>query len=161
MAAAMTTTDDLSRFLALSAVLTGFRKIDLLGTGMARRYYEELCAVVGDLTAAEFLTAASDCLGGTDKDVAAVETGVGNLLKDPRHGPLARNVIKMWYLGNWSQLPPEWRAANGISARDVDHVVSAMAYQEALVWRVAGSHPPGAKQAGFGTWSLPPVFEDD
>src|SRR5262249_34544130 len=27
-------------------------------------------------------------------------------LGDPLLGPLAKNVIRMWYIGNWAQLPP-------------------------------------------------------
>jgi hypothetical protein len=74
---------------------------------------------------------------------------------------MARNIIKMWYTGNWAQLPQAWRNQHGAGARDVDHVISSQAYQEGLVWRAIGTHPQGAKQPGFGTWALPPRIEID
>ena len=159
MAAATKTTDAVADFVALSAVLTGFRKIDLLGTGMARQYHDALISIVGEATSAAFVGAAMALLQPAGKDADAAEKALATLLSDNKLGPLARNVIKMWYLGNWSQLPQEWRDAYGANARDTDHVVSADAYQEGLVWRAIGSHPAGAKQPGFGTWSLPPEFE--
>ena len=39
--------DPTEQFLALSAVLTGFERVDLLGTGLTEQYYQKLAAVVG------------------------------------------------------------------------------------------------------------------
>lgn len=61
------------------------------------------------------------------------------IFDDATLGPLARNLIQLWYLGQWG-FP----------------VISAQAYQEGLVWKAIGAHPQGAKQQGFGTWSSPP-----
>lgn len=81
------------------------------------------------------------------------------ILDDPRYGPAVRNVLVMWYLGTWSQLPREWRNAYGATSYDTDHVVSAAAYREGLVWPAAGTHPMSAKQPGYGSWARPPVME--
>ena len=35
-------------------------------------------------------------------------------------------------------------------------VVSADAYQAGLAWGLAGAHPQGARQPGYGSWALPP-----
>jgi hypothetical protein len=149
-------------FLELSAVLTGYGRADLLGTGLARRYYDETVSIVGEATVGELLGAAVSSLRAAGGDAAGLEEAVRRkILGDAKLGPVARNVIKMWYLGSWYQLPREWREAYGANARDTDHVVSAAAYQEGLVWRAVGSHPPGAKQPGFGTWSLPPQPEPE
>ena len=40
-----------------------------------------------------------------------------------------------------------------------DHVVSAAAYREGLVWPAAGTHPMSAKQPGFGTWAKPSALK--
>jgi hypothetical protein len=150
--------DPLDDFLKLSAVLTGYDRADLHGTGMVWPYYDELVSIVGEAIVGELLGAAVSSLreAGGDAREEAVQR---KILDDSKLGPLARNLIKMWYLGNWYQLPRVWREAHGAHARDTDHVVSAAAYQEGLVWRAIGSHPPGAKQPGFGTWSQPPSLE--
>jgi hypothetical protein len=149
-------------FLELSAVLTGYGPTDLLGTGMARRYYDETVSIVGEAVVGELLGAAVSSLRAAGGDAADLEEAVRRkILADAKLGPVARNVIKMWYLGSWYQLPRAWREAHGAHARDTDHVVSAEAYQEGLVWRAIGSHPPGAKQPGFGTWSQPPQPEPE
>jgi hypothetical protein len=147
-------------FLALSVALTGYDRVDLLGTGMVRPYYDELVSIVGEAVAGELLGAAVSSLRRAGGDAKELQEEVRRtILDDAKLGPVARNVIKMWYLGNWYQLPRAWREAHGAHARDTDHVVSAAAYQEGLVWRAIGSHPPGAKQPGFGTWSQPPNLE--
>jgi hypothetical protein len=147
-------------FLALSAMLTGYGRADLLGTGVARRYYDEVVSVVGDAVCRELLEAAAAC--AAEDDPARRERAVRRtVLAHPKLGPVARNVIKMWYLGSWRQLPRAWRAAYGDSPAGGNHVVSAQAYQEGLVWRAIGSHPPGAKPPGFGTWALEPRAETD
>ena len=152
--------DPLDDFLKLSAVLTGYDRADLHGTGMVRPYYDELVSIVGEAIVGELLGEAVSSLQGTGGDAREQEEAIRRkILDDEKLGPVARNVIKMWYVGNWYQLPREWRDTYGAHARDTDHVVSAAAYQEGLVWRAIGSHPPGAKQPGFGTWSQPPRFE--
>jgi hypothetical protein len=64
------------------------------------------------------------------------------VMNDAKLGPTARSLIKMWYLGG---------DATPFSA----NVVSAATYKEGLVWQAIGSHPPAAKQPGYGSWSLP------
>jgi hypothetical protein len=157
MSAATNHRDPPHDFLELSVVLTGYGQADLLGTGMVRPYYDEMVSIVGEAIVGELLGAAASSLRGAGSDAREREEAIRRtILDDAKLGPVARNVIKMWYLGNWYQLPRAWRDAYGAHARDIDHVVSAAAYQEGLVWRAIGSHPPGAKHPGFGTWSQPP-----
>ena len=70
------------------------------------------------------------------------------LLADDRDGPPTRNLLNAWYTGTWLPLP-------GLKD-DKPQVISARAYQEALVWPLVGAHPPGAKQQGWDAWSRPP-----
>ena len=84
---------------------------------------------------------------------------IGMLVGHARLGPLAKNLIRMWYVGNWEQLPAAWGDEFGAPANDQTKVVSAAAYQEGLVWRTIGSHAPGAKQPGYGTWAVRPREE--
>jgi hypothetical protein len=143
-------------FLRLSEMLTGFTRVELLGTGMVEAYYDELIAVIGAREVGALLAAAQavDRVSGSDDEIdAAIRS---RILDDARFGPVARNVITMWYLGNWNQLPREWRNQFGAMSLDYDRVVSAKAYREGLVWPAAGTHPMGAKQPGYASWSVPP-----
>ena len=149
-----------ARFLALSAVLTGFQKVDLLGTGLVQPYCAEVTGIIGDEISGELFTLATEIIGRHEKNEAALETAIRReILASPKLGPVARNIIKLWYLGTWNQMPADWRSQYGASLRDVDHIISALSYEESLVWRAMGSNPQGAKQPGFGTWSLPPRQE--
>lgn len=136
-------------FVALSAALTGFREVDLWGTGQAERYLDEVIRTVGDAIVARLLVTGGE----------AMRTGRLQrlLMDDPDLGPLARNVIALWYLGQWNPLPNDWRNRNGASPRDVPRVISADAYAAGLVWTAAGAHPMGAKPPGYGSWANPPA----
>lgn len=142
--------DAVDTFLRLSIDLTGFEEHVLLGTGMLQTYYDELLRIVGDREAGELFGAFVQVLNRDDGTAFATE-----ILDDDRYGPVARNVLRMWYLGVWRQLPREWRDKYGATSYDKDHVVSAAAYRESLVWPAAGAHPMGAKAPGFGTWAVP------
>lgn len=140
------------RFVELSVELTGFTEAELAVTGMARAYFHDLALVVGEPLVITFLS-------GT--------TSLKGLLGHLVFGPIALNVIRMWYLGEWKRLSDDWRqhlkecsereqAGYDIFKRDVDRVISAEAYREGLVWSAIGTHPVGAKQPGFATWGAPP-----
>lgn len=137
------------RFLRLSSVLTGFGRIDLLGTGMAAAYLRELDATLPPGVSDELLAAVAPA--ESDPDAAAAR-----VLTDRKLGAVARNVILLWYCGTWTALPDDWRAAYGASPRDARRVVSGPAYLAGLQWVAAGGHPAGGLQQGFGAWSLPP-----
>jgi hypothetical protein len=149
--------DAVDAFLRLSAALTGFDRTELLGTGMVPRFYDELTRIIGAREVGTLLAAAGRVesdhpTSGEDFDRALRE----RILDDNRFGPVARRIVRMWYLGSWVQLPREWRNTYGATSLDVDHVVSAAAYREGLAWVAAGAHPMGAKPEGFGAWTRPP-----
>ena len=140
------TPDAVAQFLRLSAVLTGYDETSLLGTGMVQAYYDELGQIIGARELGSLLAAA---------DRADEHHFAKAILGSDRYGPVARNLLTMWYLGSWSQLPRAWREAYGATSYDTDHVVSAAAYREGLVWPAAGTHPMSAKQQGFASWAAP------
>jgi hypothetical protein len=139
-------------FLELSARLTGFGRVELNGTGLVDTYLGAVAAVLPDGLLDEFLDAFGRLPAGGDADDAVAST----ILADARFGPVARNIIMLWYCGTWRTLPPEWRARYGASPLDVDHVVTAEAYQGGLQWLAAKAHPAGARQQGYGAWSVAP-----
>ena len=138
-------------FLNLSVALTGFSQIELRGTGMVNDYLGALEATLPVGVCDELLTAWGALSAGADDDLA-----VRQILGDSKLGPVAQNLIVLWYCGTWTALPDAWRSAYGVSPLDMKRVISAEAYQAGLQWVVAGAHPPGSGQQGFAAWSMPP-----
>jgi hypothetical protein len=155
-AAQKTSDPHVETFLALSAVLTGFSPADLQGTGCVPVYFHETVGAAGKAVCDELWKVAHEILAGPPATrEKAIRT---RILADPKLGPVVRAVIKMWFLARWEQLSGAWRRNYGINANDVDHVISAEAYQQGLVWRTCGAHPHGAQPPGFASWSVPPVL---
>jgi hypothetical protein len=163
-------TSRLERFLALSAEITAYPVYELRGTGLAEAYLATVEKVVGPqlldalldrydtaVAAAGGETAVS-IAGGTPPEPPGVLPDLlrRDLFSDLRLGPVARNLVKMWYLGVWYELPQTWTDAYGAQQRNVAFTVSAAAYTEGLLWPSIGANPPGAKAPGFGSWAQPP-----
>lgn len=154
MGTAMTTHDDAPEFhafLIVSAALTGYDTAELQGTGCAGEYWHHLRQVLPDDILTIFLSHAPH-LGGKDDDTIIRRS----YLSDRCLGPVSRSLIQLWYTGQWAPLSQEWREAYGASRFDVVRIISTRAYKEGLVWDAIGAHPQGAKQQGFGAWSLEP-----
>ncbi len=153
----MASPQDLEHFLAFSAELTAFTAFELRGTGQAEAYLETLENLVGPSVLADLLREfglASTCgPAGSPQRLAYLRRQVfGN----ERLGPVARNLIKLWYVGTWYELPTAWRERYDVGGMAGDFVVSPAAYVEGLLWTAIGAHPAGAKGQGFGSWASPP-----
>ena len=146
------------RFVELSALLTGYGRVELTGTGLTGLYLQTLDAVLPTGVVDELLDACGRLPAGADRTaVSGRDVAAGAvILDDPKLGPVARNIILLWYCGTWTALSEAWRAAYGASPLDTSRVVSAEAYQGALQWAAAGAHPAGARQQGYGAWSAAP-----
>jgi len=138
-------------FLGLSVALSGFSRVELLGTGMAAEYLGTLAHTLPAGVCDQLLDAWD--ARPADGDADAV---VDQILNDPKLGPVARNLILLWYCGSWTALPADWRSAYGTTPLDVNRVVSADSYQAGLQWIAAGAHVAGSHQQGFAAWALPP-----
>ena len=147
--------DPLARFISVSAALTGFSQAELQGTGMAQEYYNVMRSTLSEPLVGRLLLQWTliEKLDSYLHDEYLTNT----ILGDETLGPMARNLITLWYLGQWWQLPVAWRQLHGANAQDTTRVVSAQAYEEGLVWVAMGVHPQGAKQPGFGSWALEPA----
>lgn len=147
----------LVEFVTLSAILTGFEQVELWGTGMAKDYFQTVTGVVGGDVAGQLLAVGAAIQERWRGDPGELDAAVrAEILASPKLGPVARNVIQLWYLGSWIQLPQAWRSEFGTSPADTTRVVSAAAYQQSLVYDAMAAHPPGAKQPGFGSWAVAP-----
>jgi hypothetical protein len=139
-------------FLAMSEVLTGCSRVRLLGTGMTEQYLQTLQASMPAGVLDSLLNLYIQISLGGDQE-AALESGI---LNDPKAGPVARNLIVLWYTGSWPVLPDAWHAAYGTSPSEKVGVVSAQAFQSGLQWAIIGAHAPGSSQQGFASWSVLP-----
>lgn len=144
-------------YLSLSSSLTGFSRFQLQGTGQAELYFATVLDIVGEATFFELLRVFSTVEGKAAGDDAELAEGLRReLLSSDKFGPVTRNIIKLWYVGTWYQLPREWRTAFGVSENDVDFVVSPVSFTEGLLWPTLGVNPPGARGQGWGSWSDAP-----
>ncbi|MEE1801220.1 hypothetical protein ACIQVO_12185 [Streptomyces sp. NPDC101062] len=128
------------RFVAASAVLTGFDAAELAATGMAEIYREFVTRRVAPPLYARLV----DRLAGATADA---HTALGG---DAELGELARAVCHLWYLGEWPGLVGEDGGA-------APCLVSGRAYARGLVWRTFGGHAPGTGRPGYGTWADSPA----
>ncbi|NEP00358.1 MAG: hypothetical protein F6K58_17095 [Symploca sp. SIO2E9] len=134
-------------FLDFSVEVTGFSLFDLQGTGQAPLYFDTIWGVIGGEMFRELLQAFQQ------------SCDVEKILASPKLGPIARNIIKLWYIATWEQLPPVWREKFRATLNDSTFIASPYAYTEGLLWPAIGINPPAAKAPGYGTWSMPPKIK--
>jgi hypothetical protein len=143
----------IERFLDFSAEMTAFMVFDLWGTGQAEAYFTMAVERAGTSTLGQLLDVYQ--AAPREPQDAREHHLRAQIFDDKKLGPIARNIIKMWYVGIWYSLPEEWHKDNG-GQREKDIMVSAAAYTEGLLWPAIGAHPPGAKAPGYGSWTGPP-----
>jgi len=148
-------------FLTFSATVTGFSKFRLLGTGNANEFFHTLGRILGEELLRDFLAATLVVRLEANGDADRLEQLLrAKIFGDEKFGPIARNVIKLWYVGVWYRLPDPWHVQFCTAVRDRDQIVTPSAYTEALLWPAIGANPPGAKAPGFGTWAYPPQISE-
>lgn len=151
----------LERFLAFSAVVTAFSVLRLQGTGLAEEYLSTVDDVVGAEVTDELLKAFAGAVQVAKGDESALQNLLRrDIFSDEKLGPVARSIIKVWYIGTWYELPPDWTDTFGAWERNFTFVVSSAAYTEGLLWPAIGANPHGAKGPGYGSWAGPPLIPD-
>ncbi len=142
------------QFLRFSSEVTAFTEFELRGTGMAEAYLNAVVGVIGQDLLTQLLDAYDRMLGvGPDLRADRLRREV---FGDAKLGPIARNIIKLWYIGVWYKLPREWVESFGTNVKNDTFMVSAVAYTEGLLWTAIAANPPGAKGPGYGYWAHPP-----
>lgn len=132
----------LDRFVDFSVAVTGYDSFRLHGTGQVPVYFATLTRVVGDGLAGELLQTFERVRTEAAGDATAMERLLRrDIFSDDRLGPIARNVVKLWYVGIWYQLPPEWRDAYGVLEEDTTFVPSPSSYAEGLLWPTIDANP--------------------
>ena len=143
-------------FLNLSAELCGFSEFTLRGTGYAEEYYTTVVNMVGP-----------ECLDGLLTIYSRLPTGDPKtrdrelrawILSDEKLGPIARNIIKLWYTSIWFELPAAWHEKFQTQREDRRFIPFTYAYRESLLAPAVGAHVQGAKAPGYGSWVQPPIL---
>ncbi len=156
----------LNDFYQLSAIFTDYNVAQLTGTGVGEEYNQTLSRWVRQDVLDDLYNTFNALETNNDGDVCQQQLRQ-NILASAKLGPIARNIIKMWYLSIWYQMADDWTMAYGVPAysapvigvelaKPEDYIISNNAYIQGLVWPLMGSHPMGAKQPGYGTWSDAP-----
>ena len=152
--------DPFETFLLLSVQLCGISSFDLMGTGFARRYFDIVEGVIGHDLFRRLLGTFNRLTTDPAKRNRVLQT---EILYHPEFGPIARNIMKLWYTAFWFQLPPTWRSNFGGNpgynlAKDQTGISYPYAYPEALLCPAVGGHTFGAKPTGHQSWTLRPKF---
>jgi hypothetical protein len=127
--------------------------VDLYGTGQADAYFQAVVKVIGEELLAELISVYLNIQ--PNPDYSRQELLQRELFGHEKLGPIARNIIKLWYFGIWTQLPYAWSQSYGVLVNDVTFVINTSSYAEGLLWRAIKANPPGAKAPGFGSWAYP------
>lgn len=128
-------------FLTLSVELTGFTRFQLEGTGQAQLYFDTVRAAVRGKKFAKLLKLFND-------------EGLEAVLASEKFEPIARNIIKLWYIATWDALEKDTVPGDP----DATRIVAPEAYTEGLVWPTVGVNPPAAKAQGYASWSTEPMI---
>ena len=128
-------------FLEVSALLTGFSQTELKATGMAESYYNTILQYTDKESIDYFFLDLNTLLHSSGHTPKKIEAALArDFMPDSSYSGLAKSIIMLWYTGNWG-----------------DTVVSSASYIQGLMWDAAHSHPPGAKQPGYGSWANLPL----
>jgi hypothetical protein len=164
---------DMDAFLKLSAALTGIAvkmlAPDTDSLGMRQVYFDflarskdraaGLAALLQVAKSVNLPIPADPTLGGIIQqgDVDNLAQAIAAKGDDAKY--FARSIVLMWYFGAWYE-PKVLQAlatAPDPSKVFVGHtIVSAKAYTQGWLWRVAQAHPMGYSDMQFGYWTRAP-----
>ena len=139
-------------FLRISTSLTGFSEVDLQGTGMLDTYHAVIVRESSPANREAFFREVASILeqsGGRGEMLNALIAQ--RLMPVANYEGLAQNIIFMWYTGQWQPT-----VTNPNADPEQLRNISPAAYVQGLMWPAADTHPPGAKQPGYGSWAAKP-----
>jgi hypothetical protein len=164
---------DFRSFVRISAALTGIdatqlapdSRVDATGSPngadpsqAVKQAYFNLARI--DLSAYDSLKREFDQnLGaGTGQSGQQLSAAATLLLKSgtPGVADLTRSIIMAWYFGVWYEWTFDTSGESDPSLKPRFTIVSAEAYTEGWIWRIAQSHAPGYSNLRFGHWAFPP-----
>ena len=137
-------------FLDISVHLTGYKKNELLATGMHETYYYTIMKEADQDNVRAFFKEAQAIMDEFGKNIDQLNEEIAKrLFPADKFLELARRIIMLWYTGIWTSIV--------VTQQRTPFMVSGKSYTEGLIWSVAETHPAGAKQPGYGSWAIPPL----
>jgi len=127
----------LQLFLRLSSVLTAERA---LPADLVEIYFKRAQQSLGPKLDA-LLARCGALLAAGNRDL--IDIVRDEILASPDHGPVAKTVLLLWYIGGIQNAAGDWE------------MQSADQYYRALVWDAIGAHPPTLSNGYFGHWKYP------
>jgi hypothetical protein len=154
----MSSNPDMDNFVGLSVILTGFDADDLnpplSPQPVAVESLQMLQSKVDAALVSQLLTTYQTIAAQFPSDEQPAEVQ-SQILTDPNMGPVARNIIRMWYLSTW------YEGYTGmVTGFSPGTVVSSNAYTKGLAWDAMQAHPMGYSEMHYGYWADPPVSDD-
>ncbi|HYH78993.1 MAG TPA: hypothetical protein VEX86_04330, partial [Longimicrobium sp.] len=141
-------------FVRLSSVLTGY-STDTLAPAidpidLASEYLAAVQQRADAATVSRLFTVYASIDKATGGDLSKQAAPVQQqILADPALGPLARRIIRLWYVSIWYDAEPPSMFEGGT-------VISMNAYTGGLVWDAAQAHPMGYSELAYGYWASAP-----
>lgn len=153
----MNSDSTLKSFVNLSAILTGYSSDRLMPAidpiGLAKQYLDYLQNKQVDVKQnyidqlfTSFANIA-DQPGITPEQLA--QEVENKILKDRDIGPIAKRIMRLWYLGVWYKNEPPKPFEDGT-------VISMNAYIRGLSWDAIQAHPMGYSEMRYGYWANSP-----
>lgn len=140
-------------FLDISVLLTGFRKNELLATGMPETYYYTIMKEPDQDNVRLFFNEAQQIMNEHRNHEDRLHSAIAQqLIPTEKYLELAKRIILLWYTGIWTKVV----LVEGQPVKS-SFMISGKSYAEGLIWAAAETHPAGAKQPGYGSWALPPL----
>lgn len=142
--------EQLTLFLQISAWLTGFEEVELQGTGMVDTYFKKACDENTAENVGYFFAEVAFILTSTEDQPEQTTALIqSRLMPNSSYNNMAKQITLMWYTGQWFADP---------AGNPQDSVqINAQSYVQGLMWTAAQTHPPGAKQPGYGSWAEQPI----
>jgi hypothetical protein len=145
---------NLPAFQTLSCVLTGFPAARVAPTldpiGLSAQFLAWVTEQVGQPLMDQLLQKFNAIQPPTEQAVQQ------QIMADPTLGPLARRIIRLWYLGIWYFEEPPSPDSTPQNPNGV--VVSANAYTGGLAWDAIQAHAMGYSEMHYGYWSTGPAL---
>jgi len=156
-------TANVGTFVDLSVVLTGVDKNVIAPFADQDRlkvvYLSKLVAEVGQTAVTNLLAAFTTMKGDPPQKICDALLNAPARPGDPDNDFrfLARNILKMWYLGAW--FPRGWTPATNLTTPY--KVISSNTYKEGFAWKAMQAHPMGfSRETSFGYWEHEPPALD-
>ncbi|NER20161.1 MAG: sorbitol dehydrogenase [Symploca sp. SIO1C2] len=149
----MTDNNSLETFVDLSAALTGFPPKTIAPlldpTNLKQLYFDKMNAEMSD-ELNEMSNIYKQIVGSQSLNPDLAQQVANEILNNPNLCNAAQALLRLWYLGSWSQ-----------TSGDEPSIVSQEAYTNSLVWRTIQAHPMGYSTFHYGHWGeQPPSLEN-